>query len=250
VNPLAAAAGINRKKPTASQLIIWLAALGCLVAVVLFPVSNRVTRVSTVVLLLIVWFGLISICWRWRVLRFAILGIPLLAGSFLALPARRLPNAEVLRAEYVDGLRRYNGTQYVWGGENLRGIDCSGLIRRGLIDSLFRRGILTLDPGLVRRALSLWWNDCSAMALGELHDELTIRQFDTPSVNRLDHSKVLPGDLAVTSDGRHIMAYLGEQTWIEADPGEMRVVTVTAPARDNAWFDTPMNVVRWRLLSQ
>jgi NlpC/P60 family len=247
---LTAAAGVSRKSPAPSQLIIWLAALGCFGAIIFFPVSNRVTRVSTVVLLSIVWFGLISLCWRWRVLRFAILGIPLLAGSFLALPARRLPNAEVLRVEYIDCLRRYNGTQYVWGGENFRGIDCSGLIRRGLIDSLFCRGVLTLDPGLVRRALSLWWKDCSASALGQTYDGLTIRQFDTPSVNQLDHSKVLPGDLAVTRDGTHIMAYLGEQTWIEADPGEMRVITVTAPARDNVWFDMPMNVVRWRLLSQ
>ncbi len=129
------------------------------------------------------------------------------------------------------------------------GIDCSGLIRRGLIDSLFCRGIRTFNPGLVRRSLSLWWHDCTANVLGEAHDGFTVHLLDTPTVNKLDHSKILPGDLAVTSGGSHIMAYIGNNTWIEADPGVGRVITVQVPSNDNPWFHTPMKIVRWSILS-
>jgi cell wall-associated NlpC family hydrolase len=166
----------------------------------------------------------------------------------LALPARTSPPTEILRTDYLAALQRYSGVAYYWGGETGRGIDCSGLIRRGLIDALFLRGMRTLDSGLVRQAISLWWHDCTASALGDEHRGLTVRVLATPSVNVLDHSKVRPGDLAVTTSGVHIMAYLGNNRWIEADPGEGCVITVTAPSKDNIWFRAPMNIVRWSIL--
>lgn len=101
-----------------------------------------------------------------------------------------------------------------------------------------------------RRALSLWWHDCTAKALGETHDGLTGHQLNTASLNKLDHSKILPVDLAVTRSGVHIMAYLGGDTWIEADPGVGRVITVLVPTIDNLWCDTSMTIVRWNVLSQ
>lgn len=239
-------------RPASFRLLraLWLTALVLLVAVWLFPLSNRITRVTGLALLLVVWLGLIGLCWRWRPVRFSLLAITLLSCGFLALPARSLPSRDSLRSDYVAGLRRYDGVTYYWGGESPKGIDCSGLIRRGLIDSLFCRGVRTFDPGLVRRALSLWWNDCSASVLGEARDGLTAHLLDTPSVNKLDHSKILPGDLAVTTSGVHIMAYLGGNTWIEADPGVGRVISVPVPTKDNPWFDTSMKIVRWSVLSQ
>ncbi len=44
------------------------------------------------------------------------------------------------------------------------------------------------------------------------------------------------------------MAYLGANTWIEADPGVGRVISVAAPSRDNGWFDGSMKIVRWAIL--
>ena len=86
--------------------------------------------------------------------------------------------------------------------------------------------------------------------MGKAHDGLTVHLLDTPSVNRLNHAKLLPGDLAVTSSGVHIMAYLGDQQWIEADPGVGRVITVASPTNDNSWFNTSMKIVRWRIFDQ
>lgn len=58
----------------------------------------------------------------------------------------------------------------------------------------------------------------------------------------------MPGDMAVTSSGVHVLAYLGERTWIEADPNELqgnRVIRVKTPTR-NAWFNMPVHIMRWR----
>ncbi|MEA3209623.1 MAG: hypothetical protein QOE70_2680 [Chthoniobacter sp.] len=239
---------VHSLKSTRGRWLLWLAGLGFFVALALFPVSYRITRLAGLALAFGVWFGFIALVWRQRVLRFALVGVTLLVAGFLVLPARGRPPAEVLRGDYLAGLQRYEGVTYYWGGETGRGIDCSGLIRRGLIDALFCRGLRTAEAGLVRRAISLWWDDCSASALGDGHRGLTARVLETPSVNALDHSRIVPGDLAVTTSGIHIMAYLGDNRWIEADPGVGRVITVTAPSADNPWFEGPMHIVRWSIL--
>ena len=65
----------------------------------------------------------------------------------------------------------------------------------------------------------------------------------------MDQSQLLPGDLAVTRGGAHVMAYLGDHLWIEADPVVGRVITVTAPSHDNPWFYADMRIMRWRSLA-
>lgn len=194
-----------------------------------------------------VWFGLVGLLWRRRVARSILVGVSVLAAVFLLLPGRTHLDRDALRDRYLDGLRRYEGVTYVWGGEGPTGIDCSGLVRRALVDALFSTGIRTFDPGLVRRALMLWWFDCTAKALGECRDGLTYELGQASSVNQLDLSAVLPGDLAVTDQGVHVMAYLGNRVWIEADPGIKRVVAVPVPSSGNPWFKVPVKTVRWTL---
>lgn len=233
------------------QINKWLAVciIALLVALALyfFPVSTRMTRLTSVICAGTLWLGLIGLTWNKRLLRVLLCTLTILIGGFLALPARALPPGENLRQAYTRSLQRYTGCPYYWGGETARGIDCSGLVRRGLIDALALEGLKTGDAGLVRRAISLWWHDCTARVLGDANSGLTARVLQTRALNELDHSQLLPGDLAVTSGGVHVMAYLGDRRWIEADPEEMRVLQASAPA-EFSWFVTPMQIVRWEVL--
>jgi hypothetical protein len=71
--------------------------------------------------------------------------------------------------------------------------------------------------------------------------------FASSSIDETDHSKLQPGDLAVTTDGVHILAYLGNTTWIEADPILGKVIKVSVPT-DNPWFNRPVAFIRWSWL--
>jgi hypothetical protein len=219
------------------------------IGVWLFPLSTRSTRAAGAALAIVVWFGLILLLWRRRAARWALIGSTLLMAGFVSLPIERHRNLEELRGEYANGLLRYRGSHYYWGGESPRGIDCSGLVRRGLIDGLFLRGVRTGDAGLVRAAFWLWWHDATAQDLGEGAGGMTAPVLETLAIDRLDHSQLSVGDLAVTKSGLHIMAYLGELQWIEADPIVMRVIVVPVSARDNVWLHGPMKIVRWKILA-
>ena len=227
---------------------IWFVALAFLLGVILFPESYRLSRLLEVALALIVWFGLIALVWRTRWQRFVLCGVTVLAVIFVAWPARGQRQPALLRQSYIKALQRYEGVTYHWGGEGICGIDCSGLVRRGMIDGLFRQGLRTGDGALVRQAADLWWHDCSASALGQDYRGLTTRVQSAGSLNVLDHSTIQPGDLAVTANGVHVMAYLGDRRWIEADPGHRRVITIVVPSQENAWAQVPVNIVRWTIL--
>jgi hypothetical protein len=227
-----------------------LALVVAFVCIAALPVSNRLTRLGSIITLIAGWGTLMVIGWRRLWLRTSLLTLFILCIALLMLPPSNRPDVEPLRHDFVVGLQRYEGVRYFWGGEGFTGIDCSGLVRRGMVDASFLRGLHTLDAGLIRHALSLWWHDCSASDLGDDSNHLTVHVLDTPSINSLDHAQLLPGDLAVTKGGEHVMAYLGDHLWIEADPLAHRVITVCAPSQKNAWFHGPMKIVRWNILNQ
>ncbi|MFO1522592.1 MAG: hypothetical protein U1G05_11240 [Kiritimatiellia bacterium] len=41
----------------------------------------------------------------------------------------------------------------------------------------------------------------------------------TGKINTMDVSALLPGDLAFTRSGAHVLVYFGDGKWIQADPG-------------------------------
>ena len=52
----------------------------------------------------------------------------------------------------------------------------------------------------------------------------------------------------MTVNGVHVMAFLGDRQWIEADPDIGKVVIVQVPERTNPWFQETFKILRWREL--
>ncbi len=48
--------------------------------------------------------------------------------------------------------------------------------------------------------------------------------------------------LPSTTNGVHVLAYLGNGKWIQADPGIGAVATLVGRTDDNGWFRAPVTV--------
>jgi hypothetical protein len=228
---------------------LWCVAWFVSIVILIQPLGYTLMRAATVFLLLAVWVGGLYFSWQRVPVRIAGIVITLLFSSLLILPGRSADVA-ALRGDYLQAMRGYEGTRYVWGGENRQGIDCSGLIREGLIQANLQQGVMRFNPALVRQGLAMWWFDLSAMALRDGERGWTTRLFQAESINAIDLSRLLAGDLAATADGVHILAYVGDNKWIEADPGVLKVITVSVPEVANYWFNVPVYTLRWRQLAE
>jgi hypothetical protein len=116
---------------------------------------------------------------------------------------------------------------------------------RGLPANL-QEGLATLNPGLIRQSYLMRWYDSTANALKDGYRNQTRQLFPAPNIRDLDHTQLQPGDLAATADGVHILAYLGNQTWIEAAPGAK--VRTLKPTDPSDWLTTPVVLLRWQTL--
>lgn len=221
---------------------VWIA----LVILFVYPVRNTVLKillllcegVSCITLIVLVRANLLRV-----ILTLLLLGVILTVAFGPSRPA----DVVRLRRSYVENLQSFTGTRYVWGGENRRGVDCSGLTRAAWVGAQFKIGVRDMNPGLVREAFLVWWHDSSALHLGEGYGTRTRRVLESSSVRTIDSRRLLPGDMAVVARGVHIMAYLGDNRWIEADPGEKRVIVLDVKDK-NAWLDSRPVVVRWTAL--
>jgi hypothetical protein len=228
----------------AKRAWIWIAILTAVVC--LYPVEYQITRVAVLAGAAATWTGALLLWWPRRSVRAGLLLLGLFPAIAVCLPGRPV-DVELLAADYCRGLCSFRGVRYVWGGESFLGIDCSGLVRKGLIWGQLYHGIRTANGRPIRDAIALWWHDSSALALRDGYRGWTIELFRNDTVASADLTRLRPGDLAVTIDGVHVMAYLGSQTWIEADPNAHKVIQVALPT-DNPWFRTPVVFVRWRWL--
>lgn len=221
-----------------------------LLILILWPVAFRTTRAAELILILFLWCDGLFIWWSRRIVRSAFLSSGILAVVMFSLPGRESSSVE-LRAQFIRELRGLEGTRYVWGGENRLGIDCSGLARRAFINSLWKEGFRSFNCRLCRSALSVWWQDASAQALAVESHGQTVRIQNVDSLRSETPAWLKAGDLAITDDGIHVLVYLGDGKWIEADPDVGRVISLpTSNQADesNIWLSVPMTIVRWRLL--
>jgi cell wall-associated NlpC family hydrolase len=156
----------------------------------------------------------------WRTLLLAVVAI---FGVFVSLPGRNQFETSRLRQRFVQQLKTFDGVRYIYGGENHIGIDCSGLVRAAMVHALVDEGIASLNPALLRAAFTLWWCDTNALQLGKGGKGLTLPIGDGLPTAMRAAQDLRPGDLAVTTTGSHVLAYLAEQRGIEADPDVARV---------------------------
>lgn len=224
---------------------IWCWACFFWIVLLCYPISYGIFRLAIVILTAFLWLGAIILFWQQKFARFFGLFLALIISAIVVLPGYQV-SGNVLREAYVNELNYYEGSPYVWGGENKFGIDCSGLVRRALVNANLKQGLISFNPKLIRESFSLWWYDASAEALGKEYRKLTKFLFKTDSINQLDHSQIQKGDIAVTLDGIHTLAYIGNKTWIEADPSYLKVIKVKIPEPNNPWFKVPVNILEWR----
>jgi hypothetical protein len=229
--------------PQRILIAIWAIDFTAVLVALALPVSIGILRLLVATSVPFLWLLGIFLVRRKRALAISVAVLGFVVIGFCVLPGRAVDPAD-LRTEYVKQLKRYNGTRYVWGGENGRGIDCSGLIRRALINTHMRIAFTTANPSALRSGLDLWWHDCSALAMRDQYRDFTVPVLKAESINSITNPLLRPGDLAVTASGIHILAYLGNQEWIQAEPGEMKVITLTVP-HENGWLKQPVHIMRW-----
>jgi len=229
-------------------IFLWGLAGALFMVLWVYPIGNKLLRLITIAAAVVFFSGALWFWWQKKAVRYPIvIGAALLLGLVL-LPARAI-TADSLQQRYTQALSKYEGALYVWGGENRRGIDCSGLVRQGMVDATFREGLATLNGGLIRQSFALRWYDCSAEALKDEYRGFAVKLGETKALHQHDHAQLQPGDFAITSDGVHALAYLGNETWIEADPGAHKVIQAKK-GDANPWLSRPVALMRWSVLAK
>lgn len=216
--------------------------------VFLYPINIFALKLICLVLPFIILLTLTLLLKR-KLIIILPLGLCAITGLIIILSPGRKFDPVTLQKRYVNELLFYEGVSYVWGGENSIGIDCSGLVRKALINACFKEGILSLNPELLREAAFLWWHDATARFLAEGYYNQTERIGEAKSINTLDSSTLNPGTMAVTKNGVHVLAFIGNNTWIQADPGAGKVISLETPS-SNSWFDSAIYLTEWKILKK
>jgi hypothetical protein len=231
------------------RLLLFLFLIGILVSVASqIPIEHSKT-LNFLLLLGLFTAGLAALgLWgRHKSVRFALFAAGAISIVPFVLPGRPLDTA-ALRQDYVARIKSFEGTEYYWGGESHRGIDCSGLPRRALRDALIAQAIGTFNGRGFRAAFEQWWFDSSALALAAGYRDFAKKLDGGGKINELDTAALLPGDFAVTASGTHLLAYVGDGKWSQADPGLNVVITQHGQKERNSWFQTEVTLHRWSLL--
>lgn len=229
------------------QRLGFIAGLTGLIAMTVWPYHDGALRYGLPLSLMAAWSAGLSLVWRRKLPKMMLLVLPLILAMPFALPEKPLEPGK-LHTCYISALRRLEGTPYLWGGESSCGIDCSGLPRRALRDALWEIGWETRNGAAFREWARQWWFDSSARALGGNYRGFTRPLGIVGKLRDLDPAHLAPGDLAVTSDGLHVIVFLGNGEWIQADPGPWKVAIGKPESDENPWFSSHVRMHRWMIL--
>ncbi|MES2980684.1 MAG: NlpC/P60 family protein [Verrucomicrobiota bacterium] len=230
-------------------LICTLGAFAGIFLIPLNPVNSKLLKLAFLGCVFGAWLGFTILAWTRKPVRVLALVLPFLVAIPLALPGGEM-NSDELRKDYLRRMTEFEDTKYFWGGESSRGIDCSGLPRRALRDALLAYGINHFNGHAFRQYVEQWWYDASAQALAAGYRNYTSPLEVTGTIQEMNYDTLVPGDLAVTTNGVHILAYVGNEQWIQADPGIGAVATLHGRKDDNTWFQAPVTMHRWQILEK
>jgi len=233
-------------------LRIWAAAV--IIAAVVYLLSYT-TPLSRLVYLGTVLFGVFTgLLYLGRLIRVrswagAAVMLALIGLASWVVFAGRPPDADRLRAAYVRRLLAFRGTAYVWGGETHVGVDCSGLARVALMEAMVSEGVREANPRLLGPMLwRFWWQDIGTKGMLSQAYGYTRPVFHPQKLAGYAPDDLQPGDLAVIGH-MHVLMYIGDDRWIEANPDEHRVIVTTAtPASSHPWFNLSGTHLRWWML--
>jgi hypothetical protein len=212
----------------------------------LYPIHDMPSKIATILGVFGLALTLLGLAWRRRFLRLGLVCVLIAIVLLFCLPGRTWDWREI-RGRYTDNLRSYEGAAYVWGGESRSGIDCSGLPRRAYRDALLAEGLRTFNPALTRLWLDQWWNDAGAKAMGEGANG---RMVQLPTVDAHTSDQGLePGDVAVVNRATHVVVYLGDGRWIEANPEMGKVIVHDARTEGRSFLGVSPRLFRWRELA-
>lgn len=211
------------------------------------PVHSKTTQLGLLFGAAGAWAGSMALFWKNQPLRIALLASPLILALPFFLPKSEIQTAQ-LRQLYVTQLKSFENTDYHWGGENSHGIDCSGLPRKALRNALLEYSFTTRSSSPLTLFGEQWIYDTSAKALSEGYRQQTFPLGLTGAIREIKYDKLLPGDIAVTTNGLHALVYLGDEQWIQADPNKGKVLTLNGYTDANRWFNTPVTMHRWSVL--
>ena len=158
-------------------------------------------------------------------------------------------DTDMLRVSYRTRLNDFVGVKYVMGGESSVGIDCSGLARTALWQSMIRQGLKEVNPKLLGPMLwNFWWRDLSVQDILNGKYGYTEKIGQASKLAGYNNKKLKIGDMAVVGSTSQVLIYMGEDKWIEANPDDKKVVINKADAHSKRpYFNMNTILIRWRV---